>query len=94
MAAAVTLTKVRRIPATGRIYMAFADGAILEFPDFQTIVDWANEADAPVPAVLDWLRRAGVRYYLARDPTAANPSIIEGKTLTLDLTLSTPLVVT
>jgi hypothetical protein len=93
MALSVTVTKVRRVVATGRIYVHFADGPILDFANFQEVKDWAKDIDIDAGQARDLLRKMAAQYYLARDPTGANPSIIEGKTMTLDLTSNTPLVV-
>jgi hypothetical protein len=94
MAISVTVTKVRRVVATGKIYVAFADGPILEFNSFAAVKEWAGELDLDPDEVRTLLRKLAAQYYLARDPTGANPAAIEGKTMTLDLSSNTPLVVT
>lgn len=91
MAASVTVSKVRRVASTGRIYIQFADGPIQEFQNLAEVAAWAAEADANDPRVMDWLRRAAIRYFLHRDPTGASAAVLEGKTFTLDLSATPPL---
>lgn len=93
MAISVKVNKVRRIAATGRIYVQWADGVESEFESFQQAKDWAQSVDLSEEQALSLLRKLAVRYYLLRDPTGATPALIEGKTMTLDLSSNTPLVV-
>lgn len=94
MAISVQITRVRKVPETGRIYITFADGAELEFSSAQAIVEWAKDADtAAQPGVREWLRRAGIQFYLYRDPNMTNPGVVVGKTMTLDLSVANPITV-
>lgn len=93
MAISVKVNKVRRVVSTGRIYVQWADGVESEFDNFQGVKDWAQDADLNAEQALNLLRKLAVRYYLLRDPTGATPTLIEGKTMTLDLSSNTPLVV-
>lgn len=92
MALSVRVTQVRRVVATGKIYIAFADGPILEFSSLAEVKDWAKDIDTD--EAREKLRQMIIRYYLIRDPNGTTPNAIDGKTMTLDLASATPLVVT
>lgn len=94
MALSVSITDIKKVAATGRIYITFSDGVQLEFPSLAAIIEWAKDADtAAQPAVAQWLKRAGIQYYLYRDPSVTNPAVVLGKTITLDLSVANPITV-
>lgn len=93
MPVSVTIDKVRRVVSTGRIYVHFSDGPILEFANLQAVKDWAQDTDLDGDQARNLMRKLMARYYLLRDPTGATPSLIEGKTMTLDLSQAAPLTV-
>lgn len=85
MAIAVQLTNVRKVAATGRIYLQWSDGVELEFQNLQEIKDWAQEADFSSEQAKGALRKLLARWYFIRDPNGTTPSTVNGKTITLDL---------
>lgn len=93
MAASVTLNKIRRVAATGRVYLQFGDGAELEFGSAAEVRAWAASIDASEAVVLEALRKMLVRWWVHRDPTSATPATAEGKTISLDLSQAVPLTV-
>lgn len=93
MAASLRLAKVRRIAQTGRVYLDFSDGVQIEFPSPAEARAWASDIDLDDEATRTLLRRLLVRWWMHRDPASATAATVEGKTITLDLSLATPLVV-
>lgn len=92
MAISVQLTNVRKVAATGRIYLQWSDGVELEFQSLQEIKDWAQEADATAEQARGALRKLLARWYFIRDPAGATPATVNGKTITLDLAAATNLL--
>ena len=83
----VTCTDVRIVPETGKWYVAFSDGTSLEFSSLQDMKDTIAEVDAdPVTA-----RRILIAWWLARSPDGSNQNLVEGKTLTFDLSAPNPI---
>lgn len=94
MALSVTVSQVKKVAATNRIYVKFADGRELEFKNLQEAKDWAMEADSDPFLARDALSKVFARWYFLRDPSGTNPALIEGHTMTLDLNGATLLTVT
>ena len=93
MALSVRVTGVRKVAATGHVYIEWADGPESEFDSLAAAIAWAQDMDLDSGQARDLLRKMAIRYYLVRDPAATNPTVIVGKTMTLDLSSATPLVV-
>lgn len=92
MAISVTVNQVRKVAATNRIYVNFSDGTQREFENFQAVKDWAQDIDISAAQVRDLLQKLFARWYVLHDPTGATPSLIEGHTITLDLSAAANLV--
>lgn len=80
MARSVTCNKVNRRGA--KVYIRWSDGDELEFNNLQDAKDFCQPlADDP-----DLLKRLFIAAFLLRNPDGSNVAIIEGRTMTLDLT--------
>lgn len=79
----VKIIRVRRVAETGRVYIQFADKTGLEFGSRAEMLDWARDVDGPEIALL--LKRLLVRWWLHRNPTGDDPSLVEQKTMECDL---------
>lgn len=80
MARSVTCNKVNR--RGGKVYIRWADGCENEFASLQEAKDFCQPlADDP-----DLLKRLFIAAFLLRNPDGSNVAIIEGRTMTLDLT--------
>lgn len=88
MAVSVTLTDVQRVTTTGRVYVRFADGFEWEFPSAQAAREFIRALDDPDEDGLRLARMLLILWWLKRNPTGNNPALVEGKTLTFDLTAS------
>lgn len=80
MAATVTLDRIDRTP-NGGFLISYSDSFTTEQED---VTGLANYASAGADSDADLCRRALVRYWLHRDPSALDDNVIEGKTATYD----------
>lgn len=84
--ASVTLREVRRVPATGKIHLRFADKTGYEFDSAPAVREWVSDLELDGPELRLFLKKLLVRWWLRQNPTGNDASLVEGKTLTLDLT--------
>lgn len=73
----LTCTKVTK--RNGKAYIRWSDKTELEFASLQDAKDYANS----VVNDLDFLRKLALGRYFQLDPTAVNPNMIEGRTVTV-----------
>ena len=73
----LTVTKVFR--RNGRAYINWSDKHQNEFASLADAKDYANS----VVNDLDFLRKLALCRYFQIDPTATNPNLIEGRTVTV-----------
>lgn len=79
MALSVTCSKV--VSRNGRVYVRWSDGSEIEFNGLQAAKDYV----LPLKDDPDLLKRLFIAAFLLRNPDGSNVTIIEGKTLTLEL---------
>lgn len=90
MAVTVTCTGVVTDEKTGAIYVNFADGNQLEFPDLATLKNAVADLDRNPQAA----RLMQIALWLAKDPDAMDPDQhLKGQALTLDLSAAEPIKV-
>lgn len=90
MALSITVNQVRKVAATNRIYVKFSNGQEREFQNLQEAKNWAQEVD--VDQATELLEKMFARWYFLRDPNGTTPSLVEGHTITLDLSAAANLV--
>lgn len=83
MACVVTVEKVTVEPG-GRVLVDWADGTQSEYESLAVLKDAIGKADNDHNACKTWL----LAYWLKRNPQGDNKNIVEGKTLTFDLSLA------
>lgn len=77
MAASITCTRVIR--RNGRVYVNWSDKTQNEFTSLEDARAFVRDTLSK-----DSLRAMLIAKYLHVDPTAANPSLLEGRTITAD----------
>ena len=88
MPLSLTCSKVSQ-DADGRVYVAFTDGVVLEFPSKTDALGWAKVTDVGVDSEAQLLlRRLLLAWWIKGDPTGATPATVVGKTITANLTLA------
>jgi len=88
MPLSLTCSKVSQ-DAGGRIYVAFNDGVVLEFPSKPDALAWAKVGDVGIDSEAQMLlRRLLMAWWVKGDPTGATPATVVGKTITANLTLA------
>jgi hypothetical protein len=85
MAASVTLTDFT-IGGDGSVTITYADGSGFLFASLQDLRDSLQDVDSA-----DMAKKFLHAWFLARQPDASNVNIVEGKTLTLDLSNANPI---
>jgi hypothetical protein len=77
---------VRKITKrASRVYILYTDKNGVEFDSAADVRDWAATLDANSEETKDLLRKLLIRWWLKQDPTGANPALIEGKQMKIDL---------
>lgn len=77
---------VRKITRRGgQIKILYTDKNGVEFDSAADVRDWAANLDSNSEETKDLLRKLLIRWWLKQDPTGANPALIEGKQMKLDL---------
>ena len=96
MAVSVTCASVTFVPETGRLYMTFATGSQIEAGP------GPNKTRAEAAAIMLTERAADletsdvaskflVAWWLSRSPDGTNENLVEGKTLTMDISGPNPI---
>lgn len=88
--ASLTLTVVNVIKQNGKLFVEWSDGIQQEF---SSLSDAQSRRDS-LSQDIEVLRKMALARYLRIDPTANNPSVIEGHSITYDDTLNTMVTVT
>lgn len=88
----ITLRQIRRVAATGKVYLIFSDKEVREFDSAAQVREWALRTDDP-NEIRELLKRLLLRWWLHRDPTGANQALVEGKEIVIDLSGTTLLEV-
>jgi hypothetical protein len=81
------MAKVIKAPTGTAITFQFADGSGLEFGSLDDVKTHLREMDSDRHHAQCLL----IGWFLARQPEASNVSIVEGKTMTFDLSAANPL---
>lgn len=89
----ITLTKVRKVAGSPRVYLHFSDEVILSFESAAAVKEWARSIDFDDEQAKLLLKQILVRWWLHRNPDGDNPNSIEGKRITISLDTAAPLVV-
>jgi len=87
MAVSVTLTTVIKepLPST-RVLINFSDGTQLEFGTFAELREYIADLETN-----DTARRLFLGWWLGRSPDGSSTAIVEGKTLTFNLSNPNPI---
>lgn len=90
MALSVRVRQIKRVG--GRIYIIYGHKTCVDFANRQEVLEWCRAAfDQPDSEAIRFLEKLIIAKWLHDDPTGVNQALIEGKTVTLDL--STPALV-
>lgn len=84
----LTVTNVRRV--NGKVYITYSNGDEDEYASLQQALD---ERDALFAMGQRILKRLVMARYLRVDPTANNPSLIEGHSITFNDNINNMIVV-
>lgn len=72
----------------GKCYVRWSDGVELEFASIQDAKDYVQNT----AKIQDVLRSMGIAKFFQVSPDGSNPSVIEGHSITLDLTQAVNIV--
>lgn len=78
--ASLTLTVEKVTRQSGRVYIDFSNGTQLEFSSLQNAKDYVRDLTDRLPEVL---MQMAIARYLFVDPDGENPSLIEGRSITI-----------
>jgi hypothetical protein len=90
MATALTLNNIVR--NSGISYVRWSDGIELEFRNLQQAKEYVRDMRDGEGDGKDILRAMLLAWWFQRDPSAATPATVIGKTITLDLALAANIV--